>query len=57
MVADDGDPDEWSSSTGDEGGCGLVIQSLPGDDGDWLDGLESIRDLIIRIKLDLGGIL
>lgn len=56
LVTSDGDPDEWSSNTGEEGSEGF-IGSKPGDNDDWLDYLESIRDLIICIKLGLGGIL
>jgi hypothetical protein len=56
LVADDGDPDDWASNTGQDDGTDGVVQSKPGD-GNWLDYLESVRDLILRIKLGLDGIL
>jgi len=58
MVANDGDPDDWATSTESEDNAGGAIQGGTGGDGsDWRDYLESIRDLILRIKNELGGIL
>jgi hypothetical protein len=56
LVTDDGDPDDWASNTGEGEGPDGVDQSKPGE-RNWLDYLESVRDLILRIKLGLDGIL
>jgi hypothetical protein len=57
LVTNDGDPDEWSSNSGGEQSTAGTIEDKPGDGNDWLDYLESIRNLILRIKMDLDGIL
>lgn len=58
MVADDGDPDDWASSTeAGEGADGTSQAKTADDDAKWRNYLDTILDLILRIKMELAGIL
>ena len=57
LVTDDGDPDDWANSDEGEENEGVEQGKTGGDDGKLQDYLDSIRGLILRIKLSLDGIL
>lgn len=56
MGSDNGDPDEWSSRS-NQGSGGSQEEDSGGSDAGWQDYLESLRDLLGGIKMELAGIL
>jgi len=58
MVSSDGDPDDWTTSRDSQQNSDSVYRGGNGNDDREGEGwVEAIRNILIRIRMELSGIL